>query len=150
MISLPCAKQTTNLQVNKALQSDVVMPCKSVDNKTMPFRGELKRRTTTITMLFEWMKHRRPATVGFIIFYLTCLDLSWAYSSLCHSRRWDVMFDVFADLATTFFLHSLQVGSPSSLIIHSDFLGSQKTPKQKNGVAWPEIWGRSSPPISAT
>ena len=59
-------------------------------------------KASTTTMLFEWMTHCRAATVGFIIIHLTCLDLSWAYSCLCHSRRWDVRLDVFADLATTF------------------------------------------------
>ena len=28
------------------------------------------------------------------------MDLSWAYSCLCYSLRWDVRLEVFADLAT--------------------------------------------------
>ena len=87
-------------------------------------------------MLFEWVKHRRPITVGFIIIHLTCLDLSRAYSCLLHSRRWDVRLDVFAVIATTFLFQSLQVGVLNwSIWI---FWIAKKTPKQKTGVAWPE------------
>ena len=143
MTSLPCPKQTTNLQVNKALQSVakrhsdalwICIFCRQQDH-TVPRRMKATYNNCNHAL---WMKHRRPATVRFIMIYLTCLDLSYAYSFLCHSRRWDIMFDVFADLATTFLLHSLQVSSLSSFMDPSGCFGLPKNSQtnEQSRLAW--------------